>query len=360
MKARGGLDLDDTDAVSKGDPAGMLDAVLSLPRRLRAGFEAGRSLSPLPDASSLSAIVLCGMGGSGVAGDVVRALYRDRLTIPLEVVKDAVLPEFCGRDTLVVCSSFSGNTAETLACFDAASDRGCRLLALSTGGELAVRAAERGVPTATIPDDAPAPRAALGELLGASLGALESMGLLPPVVEDIDESAGGLEDLAEELGPGVELPDNPAKVLATWIGERVAVVWGAEGIASVAATRWKTELNENAKTPAFSSSLPELDHNEVVGWTKAKGQGFVVIALRHHDESGEVAVRFPVSLQIAAEAGCETQEVWAAGQSPLAKALSLSMMGSAASVYLGLLRGVDPTPIEAIDRLKRVLAEMNE
>ena len=354
----GSVDLDDPAAVSNADPSGMLDAVLSLPRRLREGYEAGRAVEQLPEAASLTAVALCGMGGSGVGGDVVRALYRDRLTVPLEVVKDATLPEFCGRDTLVVCSSYSGNTAETLACFDVASEWGCRVVAVATGGELARRAQDRGVPVIGIPGGSPAPRAALGQMLGGTLGALESMGLIPAVVQDVDESVGVLEELAREVAPSVPERDNPAKVLAAWIADRVPVIWGAEGIAAVAATRWKTELNENAKIPAFSSALPELDHNEVVGWAEGRGAGFVIVALRHEGEHPAVDARFPISAQIAAESGADPREVWARlGHSTLAHVLYLSMLGSATSVYLGIARGVDPTPIEAIDRLKRVLEE---
>ena len=354
------LDLDDPKAVAEGDPSGMLDAVLGLAQQCRDGYRTGREVRQLPDASTVTSIAMCGMGGSGVAGDIVRAMYRGRLPVPLDVVKDAELPEFCGRETLVVCSSFSGNTAETLACFDEASERGCRLLGLSSGGELARRAEERGVPMVLIPDDPPAPRAAIGLLLGGTLGALESMGLVPAVAADLAEAGEVLEVIAQEVGPRTQRGDNPAKFLAEWIGDRIPVVWGADGLGSVAATRWKTELNENAKTPAFASSLPELDHNEVVGWSRGAGDGFAVIALRHEGERHEVALRFPVSLELAAESGVNVREVKARGQSALARVLSLVLMGGATSVYLGLLRGFDPMPIEAIDRLKRALEEAGE
>jgi glucose/mannose-6-phosphate isomerase len=348
-------DLEDPQEVEKADPSGMLRAVLGLAGQCREGYELGRSVQRLPDATSLSSIVVCGMGGSGVAGDVIRALYRDRLTVPMDVVKDGVLPEYCGRDTLVVCSSFSGNTAETLACFDAALDRGCRALAISSGGELSRRAEAGGVPVVSIPSDPPAPRAALGLLLFGALGAIATMGLIPSVVEDLDETTKVLEELAGELDPKAD--ENPAKELAAWIDDRVVVVWGADGIGAVAATRWKTELNENAKLPAFAAALPELDHNEVVGWSEGAGKPFALVVLRHHGERPEVAARFPISMQIAEESGAEVREVWARGESGLARVLSLVMLGGAASVYLGIARGFDPTPIAAIDRLKRVLDE---
>ena len=350
------IDLSSPDSIEQADPSGMLRAVLDLPAQCREGYRLGRGVSGLPDASGLTSLVMCGMGGSGVAGDVLRALYRDRLGMPLDVVKEPIVPEYCGKDTLVVCSSFSGDTAETLACFEAASVRGCRLVAVSSGGELTSRASEHGVPVVAIPGEGiPKPRAAFGLLLFGTLGALEQMGLVPPVPDDLDEAAEVLEAVVAEVRPAAAT--NTAVRLAEWIGDRTVVVWGAEGIGSVAAARWKTQLNENAKLPAFASPLPELDHNEIVGWTAGAGERFALVALRHHDEYPQVGSRFPVSMEIAAASGLEGREVWARGESALARLLSLILVGDATSVYLGLLRGFDPTPIENIDRLKRVLQE---
>ncbi len=135
------------------------------------------------------------------------------------------------------------------------------------------------------------------------------------------------------------------------------VIWGAEGIGAVAAARWKAELNENAKVPAFWSEMPELDHNEVVGWSPGRGRGFFVVALRHDGELPDVAARFPPSIDIAASAGAGVAEVWARGGSDLSRLLELVLRGDLVSTYLAISRGVDPTPIEAIAQLKRVLAE---
>ena len=332
----------------------MLRSILSLPDQCRTGYEAGRNTAPLPDALGISSIVVCGMGGSGIVGDVVQALYRDRLGVPLSVVKDPVLPGFCGRDTLVICSSFSGNTQETLACYDEASERGSRTIALTSGGELAGRASERGAAVITIPGDVPAPRAAFGYLVFGALGALEAMGIVPALAEDVVETVRVLAELSTELGPG---RDHQALRLATELEGHVPVIWGAEGIGSVAAARWKTELNENAKVPAFSSSLPELDHNEVVGWEERAGERFFLIVLRHGFEHPDVAARIPASVQIAESSGLTAREVQHRGESRVAQLLSLVMLGGVTSVCLAFLRGRDPTPIEAIDRLKRTLAE---
>ncbi len=348
------VDLDDPAARSRADPSGMLEAVLRLPEDVRAGYELGRAARDLPSAEGLEGVVLCGMGGSAISGDLIRAAWRDRLRIPFEVVRGPELPGHCGPRTLVVGSSYSGDTAETLACFEEAVRRGCRTVAVTSGGALARLAAEAGAAVVRLPADLLAPRAAVGHLAFATAGALEAMGVLPPAADEVEEARRELAELLDRLGP--ERPGNPAKALAARLEGRVPVIWGAEGIGAAAALRWKTNLNENAKVPAFASALPELDHNEVVGWSAGAGQGFFVVALRHRGEHPDVAARFPPSIAVAREAGAEAEEVWASGRTDLARLFTLVATGDLVSVYLALLRGVDPTPVEAIDRLKRALA----
>ena len=349
------IDLDDPAAVRAADPSGILDAVMGLGDQCRRGYEIGRAAPLLPDASGISTIVLCGMGGSGIGGDAIRALYRDRLGIPIEVVKDVSLPVHCSTSTLVVCSSFSGNTGETLGCFRDALDRGCRVVAVCSGGELRARAEEAGVPALVIPEGPPSPRTALGLLLLSALGALEAMGVVPPLREEMESAASATDRVAAVVAPGSTGEGNHAKRIARGMGDRMPVVWGAEGLGAVAATRWKTEFQENAKVPAFSASSPELDHNEIVPWGEAgttQRSLFKLIVLRHESEHPDVDLGG--SEEIASEgAGLEAVEVRAEGDSPLARFLSLVVVGSATSVYLALLRGVDPAPIPAIDRLKR-------
>jgi glucose/mannose-6-phosphate isomerase len=293
-------------------------------------------------------------------GDLIRTLYRDRLTFPVDVVRGPGLPAHCGKDTLVVCSSYSGGTVETLEAFEEAASRGCRLVAVTSGGVLADRAEALEVPVVAVPGRFPKPRAALGFLLLGTLGALEAMGVVPALEDELDEAMDVLERLAEELGPDRPLERNEAKYLATFLEGRSPVVWGAEGIGAAAATRWKTELNENAKVPAWSSSMPELNHNEVVGWSAGAGDPYAVVALRHEGEHPQAAARFAVSMEVAGGSGAATEEVWATGDGDLSRLLTLCMKGSATSVYLGVLRGVDPAPIEAIDRIKAAVESEGE
>lgn len=349
-------DLDDPASLGAADPGGMLEVVVALPSHCRGGWERGSGTSDLPSGDGVSSVAFCGMGGSAVAGDVLRALYADRLGLPVIVVRAPELPEFCGPHTLVLVSSYSGDTTETLACFEEAVARGCRVIAVTSGGELGRLAAERDIARVQIPGSF-MPRAALGYLAFGALGALETIGMIPSLGDDLDEAIGAMEALLEEAGPDVPVASNPAKSLALRIGERVPVIWGAEGIAAVAAARWKTQCNENAKVPAFTAALPELDHNEVVGWSRGRGEGFFLVALRHGGEHPDVAARFPLSMDIARSAGVETAEVWGSGRSAVSRLLTLVLHGDLVSTYLGIARGVDPTPIEAIVRLKEELSQ---
>ncbi len=349
-------DLDDRAAIRAADPGGMLDTVAGLAAQCREAYATGLATNPLPEADDVASIAVCGMGGSAIAGDVLAAVAAPRLRIPVTVVRTPELPEFCGPHTLLIASSYSGETSETLALFEEAVVRGCRILSITSGGTLGERSAELGVGRVLAPEGF-MPRAAFGHLALGALGALEAMGIAPSHADDVDEAVALMGEVMAESGAEVPTPANPAKALALAIGERVPIVWGSDGIGSVASMRWKTQFNENAKVPAFAAALPELDHNEVVGWSPGRGEGFAVIALRHAGEHGDVATRFPLSEEIARRSGADVHEVVGRGRSDLACLLTLVQTGDLVSTYLGLARGVDPSPVEAITTLKRALAE---
>jgi glucose/mannose-6-phosphate isomerase len=239
-----------------------------------------------------------------------------------------------------------------LAAFEDATARGCRVVAITSGGEMTLRASTAEVPVVPVPGGLQ-PRAAFGHLAMAALGVLEAMELVPGLDDELDDSVAVLEAQAAALAPGVER--NPAKILAERIEGRTPVIWGAEGFPAVAAMRWKTQLNENAKVPAWWSAMSELDHNEIAAWMDGSGRDHVIVALRDEHEAPGIAPRFPLSAAIASDAGADVVEVPSRGRTDLARFLSLVHTGDLVSVYLALLRGVDPTPVDAIVRLKRAL-----
>jgi glucose/mannose-6-phosphate isomerase len=348
------VDLDDREALERGDPGDMLGAIGSLSEHVRAGYRVGSTTDTLPEADGVTSIVFCGMGGSAIAGDVLRTLPRDRLTVPVDVNRGPALPVFCGPHTLVICSSYSGDTAETLAAYGQAHERGCRVVVVTSGGRLAAQADADGRGLVRVPGGF-VPRAAFGYLTFATLGAVERVGLLPTLADEVAEAADEVERLLLALGPDVPRDRNPAKELAWQLGDRQPVIWGAEGYASTAASRWRTQFNENAKIPAWSSAMPEIDHNEIEGWADRGGESSFVIALRHQGEHPDVALRFEPTLGSVRASGAVTDEVWAAGPTDLARFLSLIAMGDMTSTYHALGRGVDPTPMDAITRLKAFL-----
>lgn len=344
--------LDDVAAIRAQDPSDMLLACGGLASDLRGGFRAG--LASGASAGRHDAVIVCGMGGSAVAGDVARVVAAGRFPMPVAVNRGADIPAWATKDTLVIASSYSGETAETNGAFEAALARGCRVVVVTSGGRIATRAADLSLPRAGIPGGMQ-PRAALGHLAGAALGLLVATGSFPDIAGEIEEAAEVSAALAATLAPASPTSVNPAKKLAETIGDRIPVMWGSDGLAGVGAYRWRTQWNENAKSPAFSSEMSELDHNEIVGWYEDRGRRFAIVALRVDGERADLPTRFAFTADVAKTAGAIYEEVWATGDGPLARLLSLVTVGDHASTYSAILRGIDPTPVDVITKLKETL-----
>ncbi|HEX2051737.1 MAG TPA: bifunctional phosphoglucose/phosphomannose isomerase [Actinomycetota bacterium] len=352
-------DLADLDALSRLDSLDVLARVEALGDQCGAGYAIGVGAQGLPDATGVESIVVLGMGGSGVAGDVARAVAEPRLPLPMRVVKGyGPLPEWIGRNTLVVAVSYSGNTEETLAAVDEAHARGARVVAVSSGGALAERAREWGVAHAAVPPGNQ-PRASLGYLALAVLGILEGVGVVPAAADDVDETVAVLGELAERCHRTRD-DDNPAKELARRLDGKIAVVYGGEGIGAAAAQRVKCDLNEYAKVPAFWNQLPEADHNEIVGWDRLAeltASHFVAVLLRDDGDDERVAARFELTRELVAASFSDVVELRSEGRARLARLMSLLYVGQLAAIHLAFLADVDPGPVEAIDRLKAALAQ---
>jgi glucose/mannose-6-phosphate isomerase len=346
--------LDDERAIRAADRRGLIDAYLRTGEQLSAAYQG--SAEQITLAEGAASVTFCAMGGSASAGDVVVGAYRHQVPIPMATVRGYRLPAHCGPEDLVICVSYSGDTEETLSAYGEAVARGCRVVAVCSGGELADRAGADGIPAAIVPADVPQPRAALGALLGAVLGALRD---LVPAEGEIKGAAESASSIAERLAPEIDSDRNLAKGIVSWIGDRIPVIWGSEGVTEAVAFRWKAAFNENAKIPAFASVLPELDHHEVVGWTKGWGERFHLVVLRHEDEHESVGPRVRATREVIMdESGFQTfHEVRAPAGPPLSAAITLMMLGDCASAYHALARGIDPAPIEAIARVKARLAE---
>ena len=352
------VNLDDPESIERTDPSGMLKAVLDFPNQIRRALEVGRSGSRLPSVQGMDGVVVLGMGGSGISGDVVACLAADRgLALPVFTVKGYGLPSFVGRDTLVFAVSYSGNTEETLSAASAAHKRGARLVAVASGGKLSEAAGKWGIPLYSIPAGLQ-PRAALGYLFVPILRALEESGLLSGVSEDLEKTAEVLDERSAEFSPDRALEDNATKRLAKDLMGYLPVIYGSEGFPSVAALRWKAQFNEMAKVPAFYNSFPELNHNETVGWLHLEevcSRAHVVV-LRDPDEHPRLEKRIGITMDLLEGSVGRMTQVCARGDTTVGKLLDVIYFGDWVSVYLAIALGQDPTPVERIEELKKRLA----
>lgn len=295
-------------------------------------------------------LIVAGMGGSAMGGLLAAAVLGDRASRPLRTVRAYELPAGIAPDTTVLCASYSGNTEETLACYEAAGALGARRIAVTTGGRLAELARADKVPVVPLPGGFQ-PRAAIAYATVVALEIAALCGTGPSLRSEVDVAAARLEELVHLWRPE-SAPDSQAKALAHKLNGRVPVIAGA-GLTTSVAYRWKCQANENAKLPAFYLELPELDHNDIVGWDSAADFGrFAAVFLADSDLHPRVHERITVTERLIAETGTPTAVVETQGDTPTERLFSLVLLGDLLSLYLAALRGVDPGPVEAIDRLK--------
>jgi glucose/mannose-6-phosphate isomerase len=320
----------------------MRDDILAIPDHL--GDALWRVESARLEPFETAGLAVCGMGGSAIGGELAAAALGDRLTRPLLTVRGYGLPSWLTPDWTVLCSSYSGDTEETLACFAAAEALGARRLVASTGGQLVADAREDGVPVIGLPGILPAPRTAVAYMLVTAAEIAALAGVAPSLHAEIDAAAAFLSERSDDLCAR-------AAEVAGWVGDSVPIVHGADLTAPLA-RRWKTQVNENAKRPAFHSELPEADHNEICGWD---GASFVAIMLEDGDQHPREGRRFELTGRAIAEAGAEVVWIETEGPSRIARLLWATMLGDLVSLELAEARGVDPLPVEAIEGFKKAL-----
>jgi len=354
------VDFDDRSSYQRLDPKGMLDFALDFPAQLERAARIGRAFRP-PDAlKDASHIVLSGMGGSAVTGDLLARLCEPHSPIPFLVNRDYRIPKFVGRDTLFIASSYSGNTEEALAATDLALRRRAQVVCITTGGKLRELAIRRRLPLIEIPADPPMPpRAAFGYSFIPLALMLSSLGLYPGAGRQMREAIGVVERLRSQAHPDIPSRRNRAKQLASYLHGKIPWVQGTVGIMSAAAYRWRCQFNENSKTLAYSSEYPELNHNEVVGWEIAPrlARDTAVIVLKEPNAQPRIEARVAITREIMSKRA-EVRVVEAEGDSPLARVLWTLYLADFVSIYLAFLNGADPTAIAAINELKSRLAEL--
>jgi glucose/mannose-6-phosphate isomerase len=345
--------------VTPVDTLSFAGAVATLPEQFTEALAtaAAADLDALRPAA-IANIAVAGMGGSGISGDVLATAGSHDLTVPVTVLKQYRVPRFVGPGTLFFAMSYSGGTEETLEATTGALAAGAQVVAVCSGGELASLAGKAGAPVISCPPGF-MPRAALGHLTTPLYAVCDRLGLLAGGVAAVEAARAQAARRRDACRPEVTGQANPARELARRIGRTFPLVWGTGALGAVAAYRWKADVNENAKAPAFSNSFPELDHNEICAFGQhgdVTRQVVTLVELRHDHEHAQLGRRVEATRAIVDETVASVLEVRAEGEGRLAQLVDLMYLGDWVSVYMALDAGVDPGPIDAIARLKDELA----
>lgn len=352
------VNLDDELALRAMDPQDMLGWVERFPEQFADAWARADAIS-LPDSHrGKGKVVVVGMGGSAIGGDMLAALMAPEASVPVVVVRGYDLPAWVDANTLVIASSYSGNTEETLTTFAEARRRGAAVVALTTDGTLSREAQAGGIPVVIFPGGGQ-PRAALGYSLILLLGIMEALGYFRVSNEAQAETAQILDEFARAYGVGVPEAENPAKQYARLVYGRIPFVLGAGHLIPVA-RRWKTQFNENSKVWAAYDEMPELNHNAIVG-TRAPSDlanHILIISLESPADHPRVKVRWDITAEIFRRMGLPHLRLHAPGRHPFTHMLTLTYLGDWISVYLAFLNGRDPSEIDNINYLKAELAKM--
>ncbi len=337
------------------DSVGIWEATAGLPEQVEAAARGARGLDGLPEREAVENVVVLGMGGSGIAGDILLATAGSFMAVPAVVVKSHTLPAFVGDGTLLFAVSFSGETEETVEAATQAAVQGAAVVAVSSGGELGRLASSWGAPMVCLPKAIPQPRAAVGALAIPPLVILEEIGLYPGAGQWIELAVEQLKRRRDELTQ----PENQAAHLARRLGPTIPLVHSSGALGGAAAQRWKTQLNENANAPAFWNVQPELCHNEVQGWgrhTDVTSQLLSIVTLRHDAEHPQVMRRFDLVAELVRDVVADMHEVHAQGDGELAQLLDLVLYGDFVSLHLAEGEGIDPGPVPTLTGIKQEFA----
>ncbi|MBS3114408.1 bifunctional phosphoglucose/phosphomannose isomerase [Candidatus Woesearchaeota archaeon] len=318
------------------DNSNMLKVIEDFPDQCRTALELTKGMSV---SGKIDKIVVVGMGGSAVGGDLLKIYMRDS-KIPVFVVRDYKVPNFVDENTLVFAVSYSGNTEETISAFEDAVKKKAKIVAVTSGGQLGVMAKK----VIKIPSGLQ-PRAALGYLFFPVLGVLNNSGIVDVKGREIEE----LFDILSKTGDFKAVGERIAKK----IGLRTPLIYASELLGAVA-YRWKTQFNENSKVAAFHHVFSEMNHNEIAGYQNVNKSDFIAIFIRDSQDNGRVKKRMDITKEIISSR-VDVEEIFTRGDGLLSKMFSAIYYGDFASYYLALANRIDPTPVTVIENLKKKL-----
>lgn len=352
--------LDDLEKIKSLDPENMLAIEENFYDQLGKAKDIGENtdISKIRK-GDFAGLAFLGMGGSGFAGDIIKSLVKYEISIPVETVKGYRLPSFINKNWLVVAVSYSGGTEETVTTAGEALKRGCEVIFSTSGGKMETLALENGKCLVSVPKGYQ-PRAASGYLFLPLYILLKRIGLINLDMNIIDHSIAALKTKAGLYNRDIPSEKNPAKKIAIGIGSNLPVIYGFEGLMAPVAFRWKCQINENSKCPAFWNEFPELNHNETVGWERLKDitKNFALIVFKDKNQSNIIKARIDTTVKLIRENFNKIIEIEAEGGSDFEKAMNMMYLGGISSVYLALLNNTNPTPVSKIDVLKAELSKI--
>ena len=344
--------------IAKVDPSGMRSLIVNFPRQVEEAVAIGMASKIKFPISRINNIVISGLGGSAIGGDLLRAYLAGEIGVPIAVSRNYVLPEYVDDRSLIVVSSYSGNTEETISSHHDAVKRKAKVLCITFGGSVKQLAAKKKHAVIEIPGGLP-PRAALGYSFFPTFIVLSKLGFFKSKKKEIDETIALLKEKATVYGDP-ESENNPALRIAQSLYGKLPVVYSSVDRFDAVNVRWRGQLSENAKTLAYGHVFPELNHNEIVGWEVLKDsmKKIHVVILRDAEDNPRIQLRMNITKEIIKDFADGITEVHSEGKSVLARMFSLLYLGDWVSFYLAMLNGVDPTPVKKIDFLKNELAKV--
>jgi glucose/mannose-6-phosphate isomerase len=325
------------------------DFAASLPEQIEQARKSSKNLERLPDKERIEHIVVLGAGDSGVAGDVLNAVASPFVPVPITVVHGYEIPAFVGEGSLVFALSLSGETEEVIDAATDAAVQGARIVVVSSGGRLSELGGSWGAPVVRIPKPSMSHTSAIGSLAIPAIAILEDIGLFPGAAQWIDLAVEQVENRIIEL----QQAGNNAEDLAEQLAGKITIIHGGGAVGAAAAERWKAQINLNAQAPAFCSTHPELDHDEIAGWLNGIPENIAFVALRHDSEHPQISRRFELTQDLFGE----INYVWAEGDGELAQLLDLFLIGEFVSLHMADKAGIDPTKLNVLDDLRKQLSD---
>ncbi len=351
--------LNDVEKIREVDPENMYNRIFDLPEQMEEALKISNNWKINPDDFlEIKNIVVIGMGGSAIGGDLVRSYLASKLLVPFQVIRNYVLPEYVDDETLVIVSSYSGNTEETLAALDDAVGRKAMIAAISTGGMLEDVCKLNEIPMAKLPEGLQ-PRAAIGYSFVPTLLFFEKIKLVKNLTKDVESTIKLLQQTRVEFIEDNDIDNNPAKKMAKSIFGKIPIIYSGPTITDVVGIRWKGQICENAKNLAFANHYAEFNHNELVGWADSINKfkkNLIVLQLHDADDHIQIVQRMDIVHKLIAELDVEVLEINSIGAAPLERMFYLIQFGDFMSYYLAILNDVDPSPVKVITRLKGMLA----